>query len=306
MSEPTIASREETSVGSGVTPIASVVDRQVMEERVVAQIETLGTLPDIVAEIMRLCDDPDTTAGQLEGVVARDPVIAGRLFKLANSTFFSRSGTVSTLPQAVRKLGFATIKNLVLAASAGSMLGKPTGAYDYTESGLWDHSIGVALTCRSIAKGLDLKGSVADEVFLSGLLHDIGKLVLDPFLRESYDGSIRLTTEHEKAVIALDHTEVGARVAVKWKLPEHASEVISAHHDPGLAPQFPRHAGVVNLCDYFIAQEGLGRADGASTDLSVPDSTLTCLGLDEKDMPDLSARVSEDLEAISVFQGMAA
>lgn len=286
--------------------VAHVVDRHVMEERIVAQIETLGALPDVVADIIRLADHPDTNAGQIEKAVSRDPVIAGRLFKLANSSFFSRIGKVSTLGQAVRNLGFTTIKNLVLAASAGSMLGKRLGAYDYLDTGLWDHSIGVALTCRSIAKGLDLKGPIADEVFLSGLLHDIGKLVLDPFLRESYDGSFRITTDHEKAVVALDHTEVGARLAERWKLPEHAHEVISAHHDPGQAPEFPRHAGVVNLCDYFIAKERLGRRSGPDDDILVAPSTLDCLGIDEADIPDLSLRINEDLREVSMFQGIAA
>lgn len=306
MRESPMASTQEFERDTRSAPIAHVVDRQVMEERIVAQIDTLGTLPDVVAEIMRLADDPDATAAQIETLVSRDPVIAGRLFKLANSTFFARGGNVSTLPQAVRKLGFGTIKNLVLAASAGSMLGGRLGAYDYLDSGLWDHSIGVALTCRSIAKGLDMKGSVADEVFLSGLLHDVGKLVLDPFLRGSYDGSFRLTTDHEKAAVSLDHTEVGARVAEKWKLPQHTSEVISAHHDPMQSPQYPRHAGVVNLCDYFISRERLGRPEDAADDLAIPPSTLECLGLDEKDVPDLGVRVSEDLEAVSAFQGMAA
>jgi len=287
-------------------PIAHVVDREVMQERIVAQIDTVGTLPEIAAEVMRLADDPDATAGQLETVISRDPVIAGRLFKLANSAFFSRAGAVSTLPQAVRKLGFSTIKNLVLAASAGNMLSKRLGAYDYVDAGLWDHSIGVALTCRSIAKGLDLQGAVADEVFLSGLLHDIGKLVLDPFLRDAYDGTVRLTTEHERAVVAIDHTQVGARVAEKWNLPEHASAVISSHHDPAQTSVYARHAGVVNLCDYFIARERLGRIEGEDQDLVVAPATLACLGLSETDVPDLSARVSEDLEAISAFQGMAA
>ncbi len=301
-----MASTEEFERIEISAPIAGVVERAVMEERIVAQIDTLGTLPDIVAEIMRLADDPDTTAAQLEAVISREPVIAGRLFKLANSPFFSRGGTVSTLPQAIRKLGFGTIKNLVLAASAGGVLGTQLGAYDYLESGLWDHSIGVALTGRSIAKGLDLQGTVIDEVFLAGLLHDIGKLVLDPFLRDSYDGSFRLTTEHEQAAVALDHTHVGSRVAEKWNLPAHTTEVISAHHDPAQAPKFPRHAGVVNLCDYFISRERLGRPDGSDDEMVIPSSTLTCLGLQESDVADLGARVSEDLEAVSAFQGMAA
>lgn len=286
-------------------PIADVVDRQVLEERIVAQIEALGTLPDIVADVMRLAHDPNSNAAQLEAVIARDPVITGRLFKLANSGFFSRSGTVSTLSQAVRNLGFVTIKNLVLAASAGTILSRKLGAYDYVEAGLWDHSIGVALTCRSIAKGLDLQPGIGDEVFLSGLLHDIGKLVLDPFLRESYDGSFRLTTEHERAAVALDHTEIGARVAERWKLPQHAYEVIAAHHDPARAPEFTRHAGVVNLCDYFIARERLGRRPG-DDDISVSPSTLECLGLEEKDVPELGARVNEELASITALQGLAA
>lgn len=292
-----------SAASSPARPVAETASRAVDEQRVLAQIESLGVLPEVALEVLRIADDPGSSAAELERAIARDPLIAGRLFKLANSSFFSRGAELRTLSQAVRRLGFRTIKSLVLAASAASVLGRRIRAYGYVERGLWDHSIAVALAGRSIARTLGLAGEVESEIFLGGLLHDVGKLVLEPFLRERLPQPSAVSLEVERSALSLDHAQVGARIAERWRLPRHAAAVIRSHHAPREAEEFARQAGVVALSDHLLLRQRVGLAPNAPAVDAPPATALDLLGLGAEDLDALGAEVAARLEESGTLLG---
>jgi putative nucleotidyltransferase with HDIG domain len=281
-----------------LTPLAPVVARQVTAERVLAEIDRLAVLPTVAMDIIRVVDDPATEVADVEKIVCRDPGVTARLFKLANTAFFARRGRVSTIGEAVKRLGFRTIKSLVIAASAGQLLARSMRRYTYSENGLWHHSLGLAIASRQLARRLEWSAVVQDELFLDGLLHDIGKLALDPLLSEIDAGSEFLTTEMERALIGLDHTMVGRRIAEKWQLPEHVAAVIANHHTVETSEEFRQHIAAVHVTDCLLNHTNLGLADHVEFAAVIEPTALTVLHLDIHDVEELEEEVNASLPDI--------
>ncbi len=279
-------------------PLAPVVARQVTTERMLAEIDRLAVLPTVAMDVIRAADDPSTEVTALEKIVCRDPGVTARVFKLANAAFFARGGGISTIGDAVKRLGFRTIKSLVVAASAGQLLARPMRRYAYSEHGLWQHSLGLAMASRQLARRLELSPGVQDELFLDGLLHDIGKLVLDPLLSEVDIGTGFLTTEMEAAIIGLDHTMVGCRIAEKWNLPEHVAAVIANHHTVETGEAFRQHIAAIHVADCLLNHTRLGIADHAEVASVIDPMALTELHVDTQDVEALEEEVSASLPDI--------
>ena len=292
-----------TSHARPQAPLAPVVARQVTAERILAEIDRLAVLPTVAMEVIRAADDPSTEVAELEKIVGRDPGVTARLFKLANTAFFARGGKISTIGDAVKRLGFRTIKSLVVAASAGQLLARPLQRYAYSEHGLWQHSLGLAMASRQLARRLKLSAVVQDELFLDGLLHDIGKLVLDPLLSEVDGGTGFLTTEMETAIIGLDHTMVGCRIAEKWNLPEHVAAVITNHHTVGSGETFRQHIAAIHMADCLLNHTRLGIADDVEVAPVLDPTALTELCVDTQDVAELAEEVNASLpDIISVCE----
>lgn len=279
-------------------PLAPVVARQVTTERILTEIDRLAVLPTVAMDVIRAVDDPSTEVAELETIVGRDPGVTARLFKLANAAFFARGGKIRTIGDAVKRLGFRTIKSLVVAASAGRLLARPLRRYAYSEHGLWLHSLGLAMAARQLARRFDLSPGVQDELFLDGLLHDIGKLVLDPLLSEMDTGTGYLTTEMEVALIGLDHAMVGRRIAEKWNLPEHVAAVIAHHHTVDTGETFRQHIATIHVVDCLLNHTRLGLADHVEVASVLDPQALTELHVDIQDVQELEAEVSASLPDI--------
>ena len=279
-------------------PLAPIVARQVTTERILAEIDHLAVLPTVAMDVIRAVDDPSTDVAALEKIVCRDPGVTARLFKLANAAFFARGGKISTIGGAVKRLGFRTIKSLVVAASAGQLLARPMQRYAYSEYGLWQHSLGLAMASRQLARRLELSTVVQDELFLDGLLHDIGKLVLDPLLSEMDAGAGFITTEMEAAIIGLDHTMVGCRIAEKWNLPEHVAAVIANHHTVETGEAYRQHIATIHVADCLLNHTRLGIADHVEVASVIDPIALTELRVDIQDVDMLEAEVSASLPDI--------
>jgi putative nucleotidyltransferase with HDIG domain len=222
---------------------------------------------------MRLIEKETVNADEIAKVVATDPAVAARVLKIANSAFYGCQRQIQTISGAIVVLGFNTLRSMVVAASVKDVY----GAYGLTEKMLWEHSVAAGIAARMIAQ--DTRKANAEEAFLAGLLHDIGKIIMNSFDRDkSREVVQRCYNENlffqdvERSVFPFSHAEVGALVVKKWNFPEGLTHAILHHHDLASDSDDDQYlkqlTAVVSLADLFCHKLGLGtRAPREDLDL---------------------------------------
>ncbi|MDQ1287556.1 MAG: hypothetical protein QG622_1121 [Actinomycetota bacterium] len=185
--------------------------------------------------VLRLVDDPDSSAQALARAIGADPGFAARVLRIANSTYYGLSGRVSTLPLAVSVIGFQAIRGLAVAAAAG--LDDPDGAPE----GFWRAAALAATGTELVAARI---GADPGDAFCVGLLHTIGAALLHQHrpgialcLPEPLDVGQLLDDEREE--YGITHDELGARVLAGWNFPEHLCSLIGRHHEVVLPDATP-------------------------------------------------------------------
>lgn len=232
----------------------------------VEQIRELPPLPSIVFSMNEALMSPHTSAREVARVLSSDPAVVSRLLALANSAYYGLGQRVTTVTHAVMVLGFNTVRNVVLAATIFRSLGavSPRGAFD--QHRFWKHSIACGTLSRILARR---RGeSHAEEMFILGLLHDVGKLVIAAWLSEDaarirarVDEGARLH-EAESEVLETTHADVGAALLERWRLPRLYVEAVRHHHTPSLAGEHRAATAVVHVADYLVDAVCLTSAPG--------------------------------------------
>jgi putative nucleotidyltransferase with HDIG domain len=198
---------------------------------------TLLTLPQVMSEIIRLASDINSSISKMVQVIEKDPTLTTRILKIANSPLYGMNKEISTVKRAVQMIGTREITTLALSTSVYGLLKGLSGAIDKT--GFWRHSLEVAIAARLIAEKVGFKKS--DESFVSGLLHDIGLLIIEKALPEQFDriwkraeqvGGL-LELEHE--TWETNHAHVGRYLLERWNLPDSICEPIGRHHSVFIA-----------------------------------------------------------------------
>jgi putative nucleotidyltransferase with HDIG domain len=268
-------------------------------EELVAQVEDLPALPLVVTQVIRLTEDPDSTAQDLNAVISRDQALTAKVLRLANSAYYGFPRRIGTVTEAVILLGFNTIRNLVLAASVSNVLQREAPGYQLARGELWRHSLASAMAARLLARKARFRA--AEEAFVAGLLHDIGKLVLSHYVGQAYEEIIGEVTnqglpfmEAEQRALGYDHAQVGGLVAEKWNLPGQLSEAIRCHHQPRLATLNPPLTAFTHAADALALMLGLGvGVDGLLYPLDW--EAVAGVGLTEKQVQEVMAELSDSL-----------
>jgi putative nucleotidyltransferase with HDIG domain len=220
-------------------------------EQVVAQAGDISAIPAVARKALELIDSPDTSAVQVGETLANDPVLTARILKVANSALFGLSREINSLTQAVSLMGFRTTRDLVLLASLRSAYRR----FGLPERLLWSHSVACGIGARLVARRH--APSASDDAFICGLLHDVGKVVLNNEAPEAYT-QVMMTTYNEGApfvtvertTLGYTHTELGASVAEQWRYPQVIRDTVRLHHavEEGLALPEDDHVGRVLAC----------------------------------------------------------
>lgn len=264
---------------------------QVRPEDLVRGTVRLILLPEVFTRVSRMVDDPRCSGSAIAEVIGRDPVLASRLLRLANSPFYGFSSRVGTLSRAVTVIGGRGLRDLILASSfcdLFSRLGK--GILDHED--FWQHSLFCGLAARLL--GLRCGISETESLFVSGLMHDIGQLVLvDKVPEMARETQLRARDTGvplymlERSVIGCDHAEVGGELLRQWLLPATIYDAVACHHDPLRAEHAPLSAAIVHVADLIAHQFHPGPVlDGkemlALISLQVSPRVRDLLDLDER------------------------
>ena len=269
---------------------AAAVQNTFRDERLKVLITRMDRLPSIPALYMQIVEalrKPDVTLEEVGWIISNDMAMTAKILKLVSSAFFGLGRQVSSPAEAASFLGLDTIRSLVLSINAFSQfesfeLGK------FSIEALWTHSLNTAATAKDIARAEGADHKLADEAFIAGMLHDIGKLVLATNFTEQFNEALQLMWKDnlepymaEQQVFGASHADVGSYLLGLWGLPVPVVEAIALHHWPSQAvqkqfsPLTAVHAanGIVRERD---AASGQGQAGPIDLDY------LTELGLDAR------------------------
>lgn len=200
-------------------------------ESLIRKAGELDMMPQVARKVMQLVADQNANATQLADVLEKDANITTRILKIANSAFYGLRREVKSVQQAIVILGFRTLRSMVVASSSKSLHKR----FGIAEQLMWDHSIGSAIGAKLIAA--KLSPIVGELSFVGGLLHNVGKTIMNNECQQQYNEVMQLVyndglspIDAEIAVFKYAHPEVGFRVTEKWGLPQELSQIIRYHH----------------------------------------------------------------------------
>ncbi|MGB5987405.1 MAG: HDOD domain-containing protein [Desulfobacterales bacterium] len=220
----------------------------------------LTPIPQVALRILRSYQDEDFSLAAMAKELKEDQVLSARTLKLANSALFKRQRKIGTIEEAVFLLGQDTIIKWVVSEAVERLFHQAGGGYSLCQGGLFHHARKTALLCEQIAELTGLAKPAS--AYLAGLLHDIGKVVLDQYIHNAMPAFYRGLCEGkvdflgaEREVLGLDHTEAGELLAKTWNFAPAFVEAIGGHHrpeDPHL--RHPALAGIVYVADILLSR----------------------------------------------------
>ncbi|MDQ1331914.1 MAG: hypothetical protein QG578_2184 [Thermodesulfobacteriota bacterium] len=204
---------------------------------IIRKIDSLSPVSVTGSKVMEIISNPESSLGEIVDVIKYDQGLTANLLRLCNSAYFGLRVKVESISQAVAYLGLTKVAGVVMMASLSKNLTAAQKGYDLNEGELWKYAVSSALIVQSLAEKRNL-GNIPC-LFTSALLKDIGKVILSTHIRDAFQQIIikvqkeGLTfLEAEKEVLGIDHAELGAMVAEKWRFSPEMVFIIRNHHDP--------------------------------------------------------------------------
>jgi putative nucleotidyltransferase with HDIG domain len=261
----------------------------------IERVTSLPTLPDIVTRIIKMVDSPETTASTIGSEISKDQVLSAKVLKLVNSGFYGFSQPIKTISHAMVLLGFNVVKSLVLSATVFDMMAQAV-------HGLWEHSLACAVGAGVIAKKLDLTDP--EEVSVSGLLHDLGKVVEAEYFRQEFVQITKLIEEEdllfyqaEERIIGLHHATIGEWLLEQWKLPRPLIDPIAYHHNFHPSRENADRTAVVHIADVLVKAKGYGYSGDSRVPILDP-AALNHLQLSIDDLKTIMEMIDEDVAKV--------
>ena len=284
----------ETEENFKITALKSKILRSLVE---------LPPMPNIILKAREIMEDSDSSLKDLAGVIEHDQAIVARVLALANSAYYGLSGLVSSIQHASILLGQKTLGELITIAASSKLLSQKLKGYQLNPGDLWKHSLAVALGSRIIAEKKDSEW--VDDAFIAGLLHDAGKIILDPYImdckkafKKALENGQPTFIEAEKEILGFDHAEVMSRAIRFWRYPENQSTAIRYHHHP-LRSGNSELAFIVHLADFAAKAAGFNSEDRVSPPQIDP-QTLSYLGFQKQDLSHIIAEIAASVDKLVI------
>lgn len=232
-------------------------------ESILKAIDNLPPFPAVAAQSLAILDDPESSAIDVVKVVQYDQAITANVLKVCNSAYFGLSSKVGSLHEAVVLLGNQQLKEVILTGTVVRYYKPVMGGYDLSGRELWKHAISTAIMSRIISK--EVAEAEKAFVFTAGLLHDVGKTILNSLVEKYFEQMFVLVEENslsfieaENEILGIDHAEVGARMGELWGFPRQIVQAIRFHHDPQKADEQDTTTPTVYLANLICLIMGIG------------------------------------------------
>ena len=264
-------------------------------------IEKMPSLSTTTGKVLEICSRTDTSPNELNRVVSLDPVLTGQVLKLINSAYYSLANKVTSLTRAITMLGMNTVKNMALSTAVIRAVAgvKKSQALPITK--FWKHSLAVGVTAKLLATEREIPAGEREELFVAGLLHDLGKIPFgDEYIEALHEAGSkqRPLVEVENEMLGMNHQEVGRLIAEKWKLNEAITKSISHHHDQELPSG---KVALVALADIFINIHEIGSAGNAFPAEEDLRRLLDTLSMDIGSLRPLHERLLAEVHRAEIF-----
>jgi len=294
---------------SEVKPAATSANIESVVQSAIQEISHIATLPEVTMKIIKLVEDPDSTAQDLNNVISNDPALGARILKVVNSAFYGLPGQIGSINRAIVLLGLNAVKNIAIAASLAKLFRGGKIAANFDARDLWSNAIASACATRQLAQKVGL--GLPDEAFLSGLIHDIGIMVEIQARRTQFVEVLQKLEENpgmslleaETQVLGANHEQFGQGLCKLWKFPQSFQYVTGFHHRPMELAQNQRTlTGLVHVADILTKKLGIGFTAG-TTVTEVEPALLKELGLTEAAVNEVAEQLPDAIEeAKAIFQ----
>ncbi|HEY5602115.1 MAG TPA: HDOD domain-containing protein [Gammaproteobacteria bacterium] len=225
----------------------------------------LISLPDVCVRVKEMVDNPECSAADIGKVVSQDAALTARLLRIVNSAFYQFPARIETVSRAITVVGNRELKDLVFAATVAGIFEKVSNDLIDIES-FWRHAVYCGIVSRIIARKSRVLHS--ERLFVAGLMHDIGRMVIAFKLPDQCREVLRYRKEHgvelhvaENTVLGFDHAQVGAELMKAWSLPQTHQTAALHHHSPEKAGDFVLEASIVYLANIITELAEAGTND---------------------------------------------
>ncbi len=283
------------------------MEKEALRTKIFSKIDELPTLPVVLPRLLNLMESEKSDAYDIAQAISHDPALTSKILKVANSAYYGFSQEICSLDRAIPLLGLNMVRSLAL--SIGVMAGLPDGDRESTHlsrEGLWIHSLAVATAVRELAKRI---GENSEHLFVVGLLHDVGKIVLDQFFNEPFGRALEAVRDQkdlslhvaERNIIGMDHGEIGDMLLKRWKFPNVISGPISVHHQTAIPEGINlKDVALLRVADTLSKTVGFGNLESLVYPES-HDGDIKMLGFSDSDLSEIEAYLADAKEGIVDF-----
>lgn len=266
------------------TPAQEAVFLELMDD-----VEGLVSPPDICMQLFDLIHSTDTGIKEISNIVSVDPNLTARILRIANSSFFNLSRKIDTVSRAVNVIGTNELYQLVLSISVVKSFSNIPGELVKMET-FWRHSVYTAVLSRSLATYANVLHP--ERLFVAGLLHDLGSLVLYHQKSDEIselllvaDGDEEVMYQAEMDTFGFSHAHIAAHLLQKWRVPKNLLEAVRWHHQPDQARDASMDAHILFIANQLVNGSDQGNFMAAPKDnIQISSDMLREIGLDEEQL----------------------
>ncbi len=285
------------------------MEKEALRKKIFAKINNLPTLPVVIPKLLSLLEDKETRAEQVVDTVSHDPALASKILQVANSAYYGFPQRISSLERAIALLGFNMVKSLALSIGVVRTLPAQRSNQLFSHEDLWIHCLAVATLMRHMGHRVKGEREDGDALFIIGLLHDVGKILLDQFFPDEFLKVIaRVETDHslpfyqaELLAIGIDHGEAGALLLGRWKFPEIIVRPIHLHHQDASSQEVNKQdLSILKISDALAQEVGVGNGGNLAVQ-PIEETDVSLLGIEVSDLREFAHFLEGAKEGIFDF-----